>query len=121
MTSVIRVNLSGPSVVEQIKAAAHITDVASQYCEVRRSGPERSVCRCLCGQNSDRHPSFMLYEDDDHFHCFACQRHGSVIDLVMLVENCDARTAIEMLRRRYLNGDLREMPRRVIPPAPPAD
>jgi DNA primase len=106
------------SLIERIKASARITDVAAQYAEVKRSGPERSVCRCLCGQNSDRHPSFMLYENDDHFHCFACGRHGSVIDLVMLAERCDLKTAIDLLQRRYVAGDASESPRRVVRSAP---
>jgi DNA primase len=40
----------------------------------------------------------VLYEDDNHFHCFACGKHGSVIDLVMLAEGVDVRAAIASLR-----------------------
>ncbi len=109
-------------VIDRIKAAARISDVAAQYGEVKPGGTERSVCRCLCGQNSDRHPSFMLYESDDHFHCFACGRHGSVIDLVMLAENCDLRTAIEKLKQRYIYGDAAaDTPRTVARPAAPVE
>ena len=107
--------------IDRIKAAARISDVAAQYGEVKPSGTDRSVCRCLCGQNSDRHPSFMLYESDDHFHCFACSRHGSVIDLVMLAENCDLKTAIEKLKQRYLYGDVTSAPQPVSRPAPPVE
>lgn len=110
------------SLIDEIKAAADIVAVAEQYTEVRRSGPRRSVCRCLCGENSDRTPSFMLYEDDDHFHCFACNRHGSVIDLVMLAEGCDLPTALDLLRRRYLTGEaVSDGFRRVRRPDPPPE
>jgi DNA primase len=61
-----------------------------------------NVCRCLCGENSDRNPSFTLYED--HFHCFACNRHGSVIDLVMLTEHLEFKAALEFLRQHYCSG-----------------
>ena len=93
---------------DAIKARVRLIDVAAQYAEVKPSGPGRSVCRCLCGQREDRHPSFMLYEDEaperDHFHCFSCGRHGSVVDLVMLAEGCDFKAAIDQLHQRYLDG-----------------
>ena len=87
--------------IEQIKTQICISDVAAQYGDVQPRGRLR-VCRCLCGQNSDRNPSFTLYEDDNHFHCYACQRHGSVIDLIMLVENLDFKAACDWLRERFL-------------------
>ena len=33
----------------------------------------------LCPFHNDRHPSLLIA--DDHFHCFACEAHGDVIDL----------------------------------------
>jgi DNA primase len=78
----------------EVKARCPIEDVAAQYREVRPSGAARFVCRCLCGRNTDRRPSFTLYKRDNGFHCFACGAHGSVIDLVMLAEGCDFRTAL---------------------------
>ena len=101
------------SLIDDIKSHVHVSDVAAQYGDVKRHGCVQ-VCRCLCGENTDRNPSFTLYEDDPrdgHFHCFACQRHGSVIDLVMLVERIDLRQALAWLRERYLGGTgLRESP-----------
>ncbi|NJM41748.1 MAG: toprim domain-containing protein [Anaerolineae bacterium] len=95
------------SLVDDIKRGVCIGDVAAQYGELRRRG-RLQACRCLCGENQDRNPSFMLYEDDNHFHCFACRRHGSVIDLVMLVESLDFKGALYWLRDRYLHhrGDV---------------
>ena len=89
------------TIVDDIKSLAPISDVAARYAEVKRRG-RLSVCRCLCGQNTDRNPSFTLYDDDNHFHCYACGRHGSVIDLVMLAEGLDFRAAVEQLQRDYL-------------------
>jgi DNA primase len=78
----------------EVKARCPIEVVAAQYREVKPSGLSRFVCRCLCGRNPDRRPSFTLYRRDNGFHCFACGAHGSVIDLVMLAEGCDFRTAL---------------------------
>ena len=89
--------------ITRIKRDLDVREVASAYTEVFPSGPDRQRCRCLCGQNSDRDPSVMLWSD--HWHCFACGLHGSVIDLVMLVERCDFRAAVELIRRRWLVGE----------------
>jgi len=54
------------SVVDEIKATVRISELAAGYGEVKRRGRPH-VCRCLCGENSDRNPSFMLYDDDNLF------------------------------------------------------
>ena len=51
------------SVVDEIKATVRISELAAGYGEVKRRGRPH-VCRCLCGENSDRNPSFMLDDDD---------------------------------------------------------
>lgn len=102
--------------VDEIKRQVRLCDVAAQYGELRKRG-QLQVCRCLCGENSDRNPSFTLYEHgqpDDHFHCFACGRHGSVIDLVMLVEHLDFKAACQLLRDRFMVGHGYPSPRRVV-------
>lgn len=107
------------SLVDDIKAHVRISELAVRYTEVRRRG-RLHVCRCLCGQNSDRNPSFTLYDDDNHFHCFACGRHGSVFDLVMLTEGIDFKAALERLRSSVLPGHDDGRPRRVNYPEPPS-
>ncbi len=91
------------SLIDELKSAVRVSELAAEYGEVRQRG-RLHVCRCLCGQNSDRNPSFTLYDQDNHFHCYACGRHGSVIDLVMLTEGLDVKTACQHLRERYLLG-----------------
>jgi len=112
------------SLIDELKSNIRIGDVAAQYGEVHRRGSVQ-VCRCLCGQNSDRNPSFTLYEGGagaggDHFHCYACGRHGSVIDLVMLTEGLDLKAACQFLRDRYLHGgsSVYDTPIRRIQPVP---
>ena len=96
--------------IAEIKQQVRLSDVAAQYGDLRKRG-QLQVCRCLCGENSDRNPSFTLYErgqPEDHFHCFACGRHGSVIDLVMLTEGLDVKAACQHLRERYLHSQASE-------------
>lgn len=105
------------SVVDDIKASVCISELAAKYTEVKGRG-RLHVCRCLCGQNSDRNPSFTLYDDDNHFHCFACGRHGSAIDLVMLVEGVDFKAAVARMRSTYLLGHDNDNTRKVSRPSP---
>ena len=75
--------------IAEIKQQVRLSDVAAQYGDLRKRG-QLQVCRCLCGENSDRNPSFTLYErgqPEDHFHCFACGRHGSVIEECPMVRD----------------------------------
>lgn len=83
--------------IERIKSRCHIEAIAERYREVKRSGARRYVCRCMCGEREDKTPSFTLYANDGHFHCFACGKHGSVIDLVMLAEGVDLMHALAKL------------------------
>ena len=91
------------SLFTRIKRECRIEQVVKAYVrEVWPCGEERMKCRCLCGSHPDRHPSVVLYLAQDRFWCFACNRGGSVIDLVMLVEGLEMRSACERLRDRYL-------------------
>jgi DNA primase len=101
------------SLAVKVKRDVPLLDVVGEYAgEIKQHG-KTHVCRCLCGENSDRNPSFMLY--DDHYHCFACNRHGSVIDLIMLVEQLDFKAALAFLCRRYLSYEGRDIqPRRIV-------
>lgn len=40
--------------------------------------------RLLCPFHAERTPSCIVYEADEHFHCFGCGAHGDVIRYVML-------------------------------------
>jgi DNA primase len=57
--------------------------------------------RCPLPGHEDRNPSFALRLTTNSFRCFACGRHGSVIDLVMEIECLDFAGACCWLRERY--------------------
>ncbi|MFN8472762.1 MAG: DNA primase [Anaerolineae bacterium] len=54
--------------------------VTASGIELKPAGPRRH--KGLCPFHDDRRPSFLVYDDDQHFHCFACGAHGDVIDFV---------------------------------------
>lgn len=60
--------------------------------------------RCPLPGHEDRNPSFALRFTTNSFRCFACGRHGSVIDLVMEIERLDFTGACRWLRERFGDG-----------------
>ncbi|MFA7602200.1 MAG: CHC2 zinc finger domain-containing protein [Novosphingobium sp.] len=71
--------------------------------------------RCPLPGHEDHNPSFALRFTTNSFRCFACGRHGSVIDLVMEIERLDFTGACRWLRERFGDGvaDGRSNPRRM--------
>ena len=48
----------------------------------------------VCPFHCDHDASLKVYPDTGGWHCFGCERGGSVIDFVMEHENCNFRTAV---------------------------
>ena len=65
---------------------------------LRPDGGRRLRARCpLPGHERDRDPSFVVYAEQESFHCFGCGRGGDVITLVEAIEGVDFRAAVERL------------------------
>ncbi len=56
------------------------------------------VGRCPFGTHEDAEPSFVVTPAKNLWHCFGCQRGGSVVDWMMEIERVSFRHAIELLR-----------------------
>ena len=54
----------------------------------------------LCPFHKEKTPSFSVFSDTQTYHCFGCQKHGSIIDYVMEKEGLDFKTAITTLAER---------------------
>ena len=91
--------------IEALKAAVPIIDVADFYCGpggLKRSGPDRWRGRCRIPDHEDDSPSFVVYAEQNTWHCFGCGRGKDVIDLEMLAGGHTAMwTAMVELSRRY--------------------
>lgn len=48
----------------------------------------------VCPFHGDKDASLKIYPGSGGWHCFGCNRGGSVVDFVMEHENCDFRTAV---------------------------
>jgi len=68
--------------IEAIKATVSIEQVAAEYVEeLKRTGPNRLVGRCVSRDHLDKTPSLVIYKDTASFTCFGCGIWGDVIDL----------------------------------------
>jgi DNA primase len=85
-------------VIDQIKNAASIVDVASQYTVLRRRGKKHLG---LCPFHSEKTPSFTVDEDKQLFHCFGCNVGGDLFTLVMEKENLSFPEALRFLAEKY--------------------
>jgi CHC2 zinc finger len=45
----------------------------------------------------DKHPSFVVYKDNNTFHCFTCKVSGDAIDFYMLINKCTFNQAVKGL------------------------
>ena len=52
----------------------------------------------LCPFHDEKTPSFVIFENN-HFHCFGCQAHGTSIDYVMKTRNISFIEAVKELSR----------------------
>jgi DNA primase len=53
----------------------------------------------ICPFHKEKTPSLKIYKDS--FHCFGCGAHGDIFTFVMLMDNCDFKTAFKQLGGEY--------------------
>ena len=82
--------------IEGIKTRYDLVDYASHYIKLRKSGNKYNG---LCPFHNDRKSASFYVYPDGHFHCFGCQKSGTIIDFVMLIDNLTIQDAIARLAR----------------------
>ncbi len=85
-------------IVEQVRQAANIVEIASQYTTLRARGRKHVG---LCPFHSEKTPSFTVDADKQLYHCFGCGVGGDVFSLVMEKENLTFPEALRALAERY--------------------
>lgn len=86
--------------LEQIKAIP----IAKVAAELGFALSPRGAGRCRLPGHADQRPSFSLRLATNGFLCFGCQRSGSVIDLVMAMDDLDFLAACRWLNDKFLIG-----------------
>lgn len=91
---------------EQIRDAADIVDVVSDYVKLKKSG---SGFQGLCPFHNEKTPSFNVTPRLGIFKCFGCGVGGDVFNFVMQIEGVGFVEAMRVLAARY-NIELPEEP-----------
>lgn len=70
--------------IKHLKEHLSIEDVAREHVEeLRETGPDKMVGRCVNPGHEDKTPSLVVYKEKGSFTCFGCGIWGDVIDLEM--------------------------------------
>lgn len=102
--------------IQAIRSRHPIEQVIAAYAELRPSG-RRLVARCPLPGHADSSPSFSVYPQEQHFHCYGCNRGGDVFTFLQLMEGVSFREAVERLEPKGCWITPRVISRKV--PAPP--
>lgn len=79
---------------QQLKSSTPIETVAARYGALHRAGANYKM---LCPFHDDHHPSLTIHVAGQYFKCHACGAGGDVIALVMGLERCSFKEAVEKL------------------------
>lgn len=69
---------------EQIKRSVSITDVVSQYVNLKPAG---KYLKALCPFHTEKTPSFFVMPDKDTFSCYGCNTFGDIFTFIQQIEN----------------------------------
>lgn len=84
--------------VDEVKQRLNIVEVISAYVPLKKAGRNY---KGLCPFHGEKTPSFVVFPDTQHWHCFgACGTGGDVITFIMRRENLSFSEALKMLAAR---------------------
>lgn len=81
-----------------VKQEIPLRQVCASYgLKLKKVGDSFIAC---CPFHTENTPSFRVFPDN-HFHCFGCGTHGTILDFVMLTEHCDLYEAARKLCEKF--------------------
>ncbi|MDH3744548.1 MAG: DNA primase [Acidobacteriota bacterium] len=87
-----------PELVQAVRDAVDILDIASEHTTLRRAGKSH---KGRCPLHKEKTPSFTVDPDRGVFYCFGCSQGGDAIRLHQLLSGDDFPSAMESLAGRY--------------------
>lgn len=84
-------------VVEEVRAAADIVDVISEFVPLKKAGREY---RAKCPFHDERTPSFYVVPAKGFYNCFGCGKSGDVFSFVMERQGLDFVEAVKHVAGR---------------------
>lgn len=86
-----------------------LSRIVAQRQKVTRRG---HIHWTLCPFHNDRHPSLAIWDEDNHYHCFACEAHGNAVHWLMRVEKLSFHEAKKKLGEGFTpSRSMRSYPR----------
>lgn len=106
--SIARLNRTLSAMRGDLPKPGHISDVMIQAARevpiediinrpLRRSGRTLSG---LCPFHDERRPSFHVYPETNRYWCFGCNQGGDSINVMMLLQDCSFKEAVQQLGGR---------------------
>jgi DNA primase len=86
------------SFIDDVRSAADIVTVISDYVSLRKAG---ATFKGLCPFHGEKTPSFNVNRDRGFFHCFGCGVGGDVFKFVELQEKVGFTDAVRQLAQRF--------------------
>src|SRR5215207_3855648 len=83
--------------VDLIRERTDIVELIGQRVKLRQAG--RSL-KGLCPFHNEKTPSFVVYPESQHFHCFGCGKSGDAFSFLMAIDNLDFRDALRTLAEK---------------------
>ncbi|MDP2642278.1 MAG: DNA primase [Candidatus Peregrinibacteria bacterium] len=84
-------------IVSDIKGRLDISDVVSQYVQLKRAGHN---FKGLCPFHSEKTPSFVVSPEKQICHCFGCNKGGDIFGFIQEVEGVTFAEAMKILADR---------------------
>lgn len=85
-------------IIDQVRQASSIVEIASQYTTLKRRGRKWVG---LCPFHTEKTPSFTVDDEKQLYHCFGCGAGGDIYSLVMERENLTFPEALKHLAEKY--------------------
>lgn len=84
-------------VVDRIKDQLDIVEVVGSSVPLRQAGRN---FKGLCPFHNEKTPSFVVFPDSQHFHCFGCGKSGDIFTFLMESEHLEFPDALRQLASR---------------------
>jgi len=85
------------SAIEDVKSRLDIIQLIGEYVPLKKAGRNY---KALCPFHQEKTPSFIVFPDSQHYHCFGCGVNGDVFGFIMQMEKLAFPEALRLLAQR---------------------